>query len=290
MLEHIKSPLQHLLQNSLDHGLETPEKRRATGKSETGQITFSASQQGNSILIEVIDDGAGIDIAQVKKHAVKHQLITADEAGRFGEQETISLLFQSGFSTANTITTVSGRGVGLDIVRQAVESMHGMISVENRPGQGVKFSLSLPVSIATSLCLLVRVNHQIFALPTRYITHLMRIRPDQIQWEKARLRLIRAEGDPIPAVQLAHSLVMNGSFPEPSSKLGYQTVILVGSPEQPVGLLVDELCEVQEIVIKKLPMPLTYMPYIAGASILGTGAVILILNVTDLIRTVPQRV
>lgn len=284
VLEQIKSPLQHLLYNGIDHGLEAPEKRRAAGKPETGRITIVAAQRGSSILIEVSDDGAGIDLARVKEHAVRHHFLTDDEAQRLDDQETIWLLFQSGFSTVSDLTAISGRGVGLDIVRQTVESMQGVINVENFPGQGTRFSLSLPVSIATSLCLLVRANGQIFALPTRNVLHLTGIWPGRVHVENERLFLTHPEAEPIPAVSLAHALLFDSQPADLSATQAYQTTVLIGSPEQPAALLVDELDEVQEIVIKKLPTPFAQMPYFSGASVLGTGAVILVLNVTDLIR------
>ncbi len=289
VLEQIKSPLQHLLYNSLDHGLETPEKRRAAGKPETGQITITAVQHGSSILIEMSDDGAGIDVAAIKEWAVARGLLVAEEAQQSGEQEAIWLLFQPGFSLAGAATAVSGRGVGLTIVRHAVESLHGLIFVENSYGHGVRFSLSLPVSMATSLCLLVQVNGQTFALPTRQMTHLKRVEPGWLQWEDGRLLLAIPEAEPMPALSLAHTLMANDPLPISLADLFSKPAVLIGRPEQPVALLVDNLCEVQEIVIKKLPPPLSQLPYIAGAAILGTGDVILVLSVTDLIRAAVQQ-
>jgi two-component system, chemotaxis family, sensor kinase CheA len=289
VLEQIKSPLLHLLQNGIDHGLETSEKRRAAGKPQAGQISITAVQQGSSILIEISDDGVGLDLARIQEHALRQRLLTAEEVNCLDEQETIWLLFQSGFSMTGALTAVSGRGVGLDIVRQAVENLHGMISVENRPGQGVRFLLSLPVSIATSLCLLVQVNSRIFALPTHHITHLTRLRPEQVVWQNGRLLLTRPELEPIPAIRLAHALTRNGHSPDHAAERTNETAVLIGPSQQPVALLVDALCEVQEIVIKNLPPLIAHMPFISGASILSTGAVILVLNATDLIRSAKQR-
>jgi two-component system chemotaxis sensor kinase CheA len=284
VLEQIKSPLQHLLHNSLDHGLETPQARHAAGKEAIGQITISAVQRSSSILLEISDDGAGIDVAAIKEQAMRRRLLTAEEAQQLSEQEALWLLFQPGFSMAGALTAVSGRGVGLSIVRQAVESMHGLIFVENRPGAGVRFSLSLPVSIATSLCLLVQVESQIFALPTHQVTRLQQIRPEQLQWENGRLLLAYPETEPISALSLAHILMPNKRQTEPADVPLHKAAVLVGVPDRPVALLVDDLCDVQEMVIKKVPPPLTQLPYVAGASISGTGAVILVLSVSELIR------
>ncbi|MBK8988307.1 MAG: chemotaxis protein CheW [Chloroflexi bacterium] len=289
VLEQLKSPLQHLLRNGIDHGLETPEKRRAAGKAMAGQISITAVQRGGGILLEISDDGAGIDQARIKEQAIRQRLLTADESNRLNEQEALWLLFRSGFSLAGAVTAVSGRGVGLDIVRQAVESLHGVISLENRPGQGVRFSLSLPVSIASSCCLLVRAAGQMFALPTRQVAHLARVAWEQVQGENGRLRLLHPGAEPIPAISLGQALQGNGHSPDRLAAQVWQTAVFIGPLEQPVALLVDEPGEVQEIVIKPLPLPLAHMPYISGASILGTGAVILVLNVTDLIRAATQR-
>ncbi|NUN99212.1 MAG: chemotaxis protein CheW [Saprospiraceae bacterium] len=285
VLEQIKSPLQHLLHNSIDHGLETPEKRIAAGKPATGTIKIIATQSGSSIRIEISDDGAGMDLPRVKDQAVRRRLLTAEQARQLDDQEAIWLLFQPGFSTAGAITTVSGRGMGLDIVSQAVESMHGMISVENRPGQGVCFSLSLPVSIATSACLLLRANKQVFALPTHNVARLIRIQPGQLQRREDRLLLARTDEDPIPAMSLADLMGGTNGSSESSSMQVSQLAVLLGSAEQPLALLVDEFYEVQEIVVKKLPLPFARIPYFSGASILGTGTVVPVLNATELIRT-----
>lgn len=288
VLEQIKSPIYHLLYNAIDHGLELPEERLARGKPQTGRISITAVQRGNSVVIEMSDDGAGIDLAGVKEQAVRRELLTAEEAGRLDEQGILWLLFQSGFSTADTVTAISGRGVGLDIVRRTIESMQGTIFVENQPGRGVRFSLSLPVSITTSLCLLLQVNHEIFALPARNVTHLTRIRPEQVQQEDHRLLLAHPGTKPVPAICLAHLLMSDDRETGSPPIEEYRTAVIIGPEEQPVALLVDDLYEIQEIVVKKLPMPLgspnTPLPYISGASILGTGMVILVLNVTDLIR------
>lgn len=285
VLEQIKSPLQHLLQNSIDHGLEPPAVRRAAGKPETARISITAVPRGSSILIKMKDDGAGLDVARIKERAVSRRLLTIEEAAGLDEQETITLLFRPGFSLADTVTAVSGRGVGLDVVRQAVESLRGSIVVENYPGEGLCFSLILPISIATSPCLLVQANDQIFALPARHVTHLLRIQPAQVQDENGRLLLAQDGAEAIPAVSLAHLLLPDGHLTD-SPAASCRAAVLIDYPERPFALLVDELCEVREIIIKKAPPPIVEIPFISGASILGTGAVILVLNVIDLMKAV----
>jgi two-component system, chemotaxis family, sensor kinase CheA len=285
LLEQIKYPLQQLLHNSIDHGLETPDVRRAAGKSATGQISLTAVQHGSSIHIEMSDDGVGFDLARIREQAARQQWLTPEEAAQLDEQAALWLLFQPGFSLAGAVTAVSGRGVGLDIVHQAVEGLHGLITVTNRPGGGASILLNLPVNIASSLCLLIRVGGQVVALPARHVLHLIRLQPGELMGENNRLRLTRPGARPVPAVDLAAVLVGNGRWPGPSTATDCQTAVLIGAPDQAVALLVDELCAVQEIVIKKLPPPIAHMPYIAGAAILGTGAVVLVLSATELIRT-----
>ena len=285
VLEQIKSPLQHLLRNSIDHGLEMPEQRRAAGKSECGRVTIKASQQGSSILIDIHDDGAGIDLARVKEHAARYGLITDQEAAQLDEQAAIWLLFQPGFSTASTITAVSGRGIGLDIVRQAIETMQGEIFVENDPGHGVRFSLKVPVSVATSSCLLVQTQGQIFALPARNVIHLARVLPGMIQEQNGHLLLMQPEVQPVPAINLAHILHSERQAVDRA----IQRAIYLGSPDQPVALLVEELYDVREFVIKELPLHFGQMPLISGAAISGSGEVILVLNTTELVRIAGQR-
>jgi two-component system chemotaxis sensor kinase CheA len=176
--------------------------------------------------------------------------------------------------------------MGLDIVRQTVESIQGLISVENRPGLGVCFSLDLPVTIATTLCLLVRANHQIFALPTRHVTRLTYLQAEHLQWKSGHFLLMHPTTEPIPAVSLSHLLGPASPAPESSMTETHRIAVLLGSAERQIALLVDELFEVQDIVIKKLPPPFTHVPNISGACILGTGAVILALNVIDLLKFV----
>jgi two-component system, chemotaxis family, sensor kinase CheA len=285
VIEQIKSPLQHLLYNSIDHGLEMPEQRRTAGKSESGRVTITASQQGSSILIDIHDDGAGINLARVKEHAVRYGLLSEQEAAQLDDQEAIWLLFQPGFSTVNTITAVSGRGIGLDIVRQSIETMQGEIYVENDPGNGVRFSLKVPVSVATSLCLLVQTNGQIFALPARNVIHLARVLPGMIQEQNGHLLLMPPEVQPVPAINLTHILRSERQAVDRT----IQRAIYLGSPDQPVALLVEELYDVREFVIKELPSHFGQMPFISGAAISGSGEVILVLNTTDLVKIAGQR-
>ena len=287
VLEQIKAPLQHLLHNAIDHGLEKPADRRAAGKPESGAIRLTAVQRGSSILIEVSDDGGGIDPARVKAQAVRQELLTADEAAMLTEQEAARLIFRSGFTTTTAVSGISGRGIGLDVVRQTVEQMQGLIFMENSPGQGLCFSFSLPVSLATTFCLLVRVCEQHFALPARWIERLLPVQPHQLHWENGRLlfHTDEAEASQMPALSLADLLQLDQlGFSSQSEEQRRQTAVIIGPATQRIALLVDGLGEVQELIIKKCPSPFTNVRYINGAAILGTGKVVLVLNSTELLQ------
>jgi two-component system, chemotaxis family, sensor kinase CheA len=285
VIEQIKMPLQHLLNNSIDHGLEPPEKRRAAGKSEIGNIIIRTIQNGSSILIEFRDDGAGIKLESVKEHAVQHGLVTGHEAAQLQDQEILRLLFKPDFSMARSISSISGRGIGLDIVRQAVEAMQGEIVVENDPGKGVCFSLNIPVNIATTLCLFVQIQDQIFALPTRSVIRLARMHPENVTGTNPAVLVVGSEAEPIPAVSLRH-LIQPDHQPENS---GNQRAVIVGSPDRPVALLVDDLHDVQEIIIRQLPLFFTHIPWLSGAAISSSGEVILVLNTLELARAAARR-
>jgi two-component system, chemotaxis family, sensor kinase CheA len=284
VLEQIKAPLQHLLSNAIDHGVETPKERRAAGKSENGNITIQATQEGSSIHIEIQDDGAGIDLARVKAHAVRSGLLAEKEASQLDEQAVIWFLFQPGFSMASSLTTVSGRGIGLDIVRQSIEAMQGEIQVVNNPGRGVSFLLRVPVSLATRLCLLVQASGQIFALPAINVLYMARVLPGSVVRQNNQLLLMGPEAEPVPAIILAQLFHPEHQVIDRKS----ESAVYLGSQDQPVVVLVEELCDIQEFVIKELPLHFAQVPWISGAAISGSGEVILVLNPTDLAREVGQ--
>jgi two-component system, chemotaxis family, sensor kinase CheA len=287
VLEQIKAPLQHLLHNAVDHGLETPVGRQDAGKVASGTIRLTAVQRGSSLLIEISDDGAGIDPARVRAQAVHQGLLTATEAKALTEEEAAWLIFRSGFTMTTAVSDISGRGIGLDVVRQAVEQMQGQIVMTNRPGQGVCFTLSLPLSLATTFCLLLGAGGQHFALPARRVQRLLPVQPHQLRRENGRFlfRTNETEIDEIPALVLADLLQLNRpGFSDRLEGQERQTAVIIGPSTQPAALLVDGLGDVRELVIKKCPPPFNHVPYISGAAILGTGQVILALNSTDLLR------
>jgi two-component system chemotaxis sensor kinase CheA len=292
VLEQIKDPLTHLLRNALDHGIELPEARVAAGKPATGTITLAASQRGDNILIEVSDDGQGITVADVRANAVRKGFVSAAEARAMSDHEALWLIFRSGVSTSSTVTDVSGRGVGMDVVRDKVERLHGLIDVNSIPGTGARFTLTLPLTVATTLCLLVQVAGQTFAVPITNVTRIVRLQPDAIGYAEGQTAL-RAEGRPILLLNLADilGLTNNRTLAPKQSRAAAQssadlgTALILGSAEKRLAFRVDTVTNAQEVVVKPLPKPLLRVRYVVGASILGTGEMVLVLNAADLLRT-----
>ncbi|MDQ1300512.1 MAG: two-component system, chemotaxis family, sensor kinase CheA, partial [Chloroflexota bacterium] len=292
VLEQIKDPLTHLLRNSLDHGIELPHTRLAAGKPAAGTLTLAASQQGDSIIVEVSDDGHGIDIIKVRESAIKKGMVSSEEAQAMSDHEALWLIFRSGISTSSVVSDVSGRGVGMDVVRDKVERLHGLMDVHSTLGAGARFTLTLPLTVATTLCLLVQAAGQTFAVPITNVIRIVRLQADSIGYAEGQAA-IRPEGRPIVLLSLAQVLgMMNDKplAPKPgrdgapaAADLG--TAIILGSAEKRLAFRVDAVTNAQEVVVKPLPKPFLRVQYLVGASILGTGEVVLVLNAADLLRT-----
>jgi two-component system chemotaxis sensor kinase CheA len=287
VLEEIRAPLSHLIRNSVDHGVESPEVRVASGKSPEGSLSISASQRGGNLQIEVSDDGAGIDADRVRASAVGKGYLSKDAAAALPDREAIQYIFRPGVSTSAVVTEVSGRGVGMDVVRETVERLHGMLDVESKSGVGTRFLLSLPLTVATTRCLLVRARGDMFALPIANIVRIQRVDTEQVQSLQGRQVMQMDDG----AVMVAHlgdvlELSTNGAPMEAEIQERWLPTVVVGSAEQRAGLLVDELAGSQEMVIKNLPWPLVRVRNAAGATVLGTGEILVVLNAADLVRAV----
>ncbi len=283
MLEQIKDPLSHLVRNSLDHGLEKRAARLAAGKPATGKLTLSAAQHGDSLRLELADDGGGIDVSAVKAGAVARGLVTAEAAAAMSDHEALWLIFRSGLSTSATITAISGRGVGLDVVRENIERMNGWIEVNSVPGRGTRFAFSLPLTVATTLCLMAQAGGQTFGLPLSSVVRVVRVGADEIGHAEAG-EAIRVDGRPIALLQLSDVLNLAPGPAAPARAGARRPAVVVGSAERRAAFLVDTLGAAQEVVVKSLPRPFERVRHVSGAAILGSGEVALILNAADLLR------
>ncbi|WZP00710.1 hybrid sensor histidine kinase/response regulator [Isosphaeraceae bacterium EP7] len=279
VIEQVHGPLVHLIRNCVDHGLETPEKREAAGKPRRGTIRLGAAQRGASILVEIVDDGAGIDVNRVRAAAVRHGVIAPESAQSMSDHDALWLIFRSGMSTKTEVTDLSGRGVGLDVVRENVEKLGGLIDVETKMGQGTRFSVSLPLTVATTLCLLAESAGKVFAVPVHNVIRLVRLLPEHVGTAGGR-EVVRVDGRPLPVVRMSDAL----GIPDVPRPDGPRLAIILGSAEVRIAFEVDAVQGAQEVVIKGLPRPLSRVNRVAGATILGDGQVVVILNASDLIR------
>lgn len=279
VVDEIGDPLMHMLRNSADHGLEPNDVRVARGKPEVGSIFLDAYQDGNNVVIEVRDDGGGIDTENVKNKAIERGLFTPEQADNLTEKEIIDLLFQPSFSTAKKVTDVSGRGVGLDVVKSKIESLSGEVEVKTKLGEGTTFIVRLPLTLAIIQALMVVIGNEKYAISLGSIQNIEDISPDDIKLVQAK-EVIHIRGSVIPIIRLNKILDIES---DESSKDGNMTVIIVKKGDKQAGLVVDELMGQQEIVIKSMGKFIKVPKIISGATILGNGEVALILDANALI-------
>lgn len=283
ILEEMKDPLIHLLRNCVDHGIEKPDERVKKNKPAGGTISVSISQLSNSkVEIIVTDDGSGIDPIEVKKAAVKRGIISETEVSNLNDQEALSLIFQSEVSTSPIITDISGRGLGLAIVREKVEKLGGQISLEAERGVGTTFRIVLPVTLATFRGILVRVSSQVFVVPTSYVERVTRVKADMIKTVENR-ETITLDERAVSLVRLADVLELPREERQDDGSSFIQIMVL-SSGEKNIAFVVDEILNEQEVLVKNMGSQLTRVRNISGATILGTGKVVAILNVSDLIK------
>lgn len=278
VVDQIGDPLQHLLRNSADHGLETAEVRRERGKPETGAIYLNAFQEGNNVIIEVSDDGNGIDTEKVKEKAIQRGVITPEQAEIMDQKEIINLLFMPSFSMAKKITDISGRGVGLDVVRSNIEALGGDVEVTSKLGEGSKFTVRLPLTLAIIQVLMVEIRDEKYAVALGSIQNIEDISVNEIRYVEAK-EVIHLRGLVIPIIRMDKILDMEPLEEEPENL----TVVIVKKGDKYAGLVVDSLIGQQEIVIKSLGKFIRNNKVISGATILGDGEVALILDVNALI-------
>lgn len=280
LIDELGDPLMHILRNSIDHGIERPETRKQKGKSPEGTILLRAYQKGSEIIIEVEDDGAGIDTDVIVEKAIERGIVTPDEARQMEERDRLNLIFQPGFSTSEQVTDISGRGVGMDVVRSVVEALDGQVYLESELDVGTRFTISLPLTLAITQALMVVINDEVYAIPLGSISETLLISPDEIMQVRGQEVILLRENT-IPLVEASRQLnlpVEYGRYRENEEI----PVVIIKSAERQIGLIVDELLNQQEIVIKSLGKYLVNIKNISGATIVGDGDVALILDVRNI--------
>jgi two-component system chemotaxis sensor kinase CheA len=278
VLEQIKDPLIHLLRNAVDHGIETPKEREAKKKPKHGTITLTAEQLGQDVIVCISDDGAGLDADAIRRAVARHDRIDVEA---LTDTDVIEAIFRPGITTSQIITDISGRGVGLDIVRRNVEALQGRVNVEWEPEGGTTFTLILPLKLTSSRGLLVQTTGETFAIPLNNVERIIKVSQDEIVPLEGH-DTVRYNGQPLPLIWLSDVLELSHS--ETTQDKTHISVIILSAIERRMAFAVDGLAGEQELVIKGLGRQLARVDGIAGATIAGNGKVILILNVADLIR------
>ncbi|MBO4320564.1 MAG: chemotaxis protein CheA [Treponema sp.] len=276
VVDDLLDPIMHCVRNSVDHGVEPPEERKAHGKDETGHLTLKASNEGNMIVIDIIDDGQGIEVDKIRQKAIKKGLISPNKV--LSNQEAYDLIFLPGFSTSDKISNVSGRGVGLDVVKTMVEKLKGTISVTSERNVGSKFSIRLPLTLAIIQGLLVRVGKEVYSIPITNVIESQRVKLDSINTID-NYEVLNVRNEVISVLRLSRLFNIKNT-----NQSEYCFIVIVGSQEKKIGVMVDALIGEEDVVIKPLRDQFTTSPGIAGASILGDGSVSLIIDVSQLLE------
>ena len=276
VIDDLLDPVMHCVRNSVDHGIEEPKVRLAAGKPEEGTLLLKASNEGNQIIIDIADDGAGINVDKVKQKAISKGLIHPNKI--ISDQEAYQLIFLPGFSTADKISNVSGRGVGLDVVKTMIEKLNGTVSVSSEHGKGTKFSIRLPLTLAIIQGLLVRVGKEVYSIPIASVIESQRVKIEDISTID-NYEVLNVRNEVISILRLSRLF----NIKETENK-EYSFVVIVGSEEKKIGVMVDALIGEEDVVIKPLRDQFTNSPGIAGASVLGDGSVSLIIDVRQLLE------
>jgi two-component system chemotaxis sensor kinase CheA len=278
ILDAIAEPLTHLVRNAIGHGIEPGEERVRAGKRPQGTLRLNAYHQGNQVVIEVADDGHGIDAEKVRERALSQGLLTAEEAGRLTDAETLELIFRPGFSTAAEITELSGRGVGLDVVQSVLDRLKGTVQIETEAGRGTTFRLRLPLTLAIIKALLFGVEQRLYAIPLNAVVEIARTVEDEVH-RVEHYEVLQLRNQVLPLLRL-------GAPPQAAGEGAGQKifVLVTSSGERKFGLIVDKLVGEEELVIKALDDHSISTDLVSGASILGDGRVVLILNLLALVE------
>jgi two-component system chemotaxis sensor kinase CheA len=296
MIDELGDPLVHLVRNAIDHGIETAEMRRLAGKPETGTISLEAAHSGNNVLISIRDDGGGINVDKVRKRIVERELAPVRVAEEMPERDVIDHIWHPGFSTADFVSDISGRGVGMDIVKTRIAELNGAIDIEQEFGRGTTFTIRLPLTLAIIRSLLFRLRHGVFAVPIANVREIVSVAVDEIVTIHGR-QTFEVRGEFIPLVDIddifqwhATSYRYPGSI-EFAENLGARrlNVVILHGADKTMGLKVNELQGGQDIVIKSLAENFVHVRGLSGASILGNGSVCLLLDVAAAIVMAAQR-
>lgn len=277
MVATLTDPLVHMIRNSIDHGLESPEERKAAGKPEVGTVRLSARHAGGSVIVEIEDDGKGLDRDQLLAKAIEKGLVGSDRT--LSDEEVFNFIFHPGFSTAANVTDISGRGVGMDVVRRAVESLRGRIEIQSTPGRGTRFSIYLPLTLAITDGMLVRVGAERYIIPTVKIQVSLRPQRDDIWTVSGRGEMVMLQGDLVPIARMHKLFDIQGSVTDPTEAL----LVVVGEGNRRTAFMVDELLGQHQFVVKALTGHVASTPGIAGGAILSDGGVGLILDPENLL-------
>jgi two-component system chemotaxis sensor kinase CheA len=284
ILDELRDPLMHMVRNMVDHGIELPQEREITGKPPHGTVRLVASQRGDRVQITVEDDGRGLDVEAIRATAIRRNLLTAERADGMDAASLIDFIFHPGFSTRTTVSDISGRGVGMDVVREHVARLGGNIGVRTTPGTGTCFTISVPLTLATTRVLLMEDGGHIYAVPSSSVERTGRVREAEMDRVEGRMAL-QVDGRAVSVVELSKVLQRRGVEGGATVPNSARPFFVLSHGDRAVALLVDRLVDETELVVKALGAPLSRVRHVAGAAVLGTGTVVVILNSGDLIRS-----
>jgi two-component system chemotaxis sensor kinase CheA len=280
VIEQLGDPLVHLLRNSIDHGVETPAERTASGKPAHGTIRLIAKQAGGAVIIRIVDDGRGLDTARIRAKAIERGLLTQD--ARLTDQEIHQLIFAPGFSTAEKVTSVSGRGVGMDVVKRSIDALRGQIEIDSEPGKGTSITISLPLTLAIIEGLQVRAGGEFFIIPLAMVEECVELVQEESR-QRARNRTLNLRGEIVPFIRLRETFLLTGNTPP------LEQVVVTRHENGRTGIAVDEVIGQQQTVIKNLGRFIGRVEGISGATINGDGSMALILDVQQLVGSVQRQ-
>ena len=280
LIEEINDPLVHLIRNSVDHGIESPDEREKAGKNPKGKITLTAEHEGNHIIISIIDDGKGIDPDAITKKAISKGIISKEKSEELTKQEIFNLIFAPGFSTAEKVTNVSGRGVGMDVVKTNVTRLRGIIDIDSEIGKGTKIDIKLPLTLAIIQGLLVKIIGETIILPLSSVIEVVKVAKEDIYMVN-KTECIKLRERVLPLINIDNLLYHSDTLQKANEK---EFVVVIGLAEKRYGIKVDDLIGQKEIVIKSLGKYLGNIEGIAGSTIMGDGTVVMIADVAEIIN------